>query len=157
MLVMVQEKMALCTLAGFSDGAAVLVIGKRQHGGPMPDYSPDAQLTFESGPNLVMLNGTLRARRAPRSCCSASATACRSRRGGATRACAPGSPSRVRLPSGEERESYTADVSATGLGVEGTDHAEAGEELGVRLDAAGRHDRRGDDERRARHRRASPR
>jgi len=39
----------------------------------------------------------------------------------------------VRLPSGEERETYTADVSATGMGVEGTDLAEAGEELGVRL------------------------
>ena len=25
----------------------------------MPDFSPDAQLTFEYGPNLVMLNGTL--------------------------------------------------------------------------------------------------
>ena len=61
-LVMVQEKMALCTLTGFSDGAAVLLIGKRQHGGPMPDYSTDAQLTFESGPNLVMLNGIIERR-----------------------------------------------------------------------------------------------
>ena len=59
MLVMVQEKMALCTLTWFSDGAAVLLIGTRQHGGPMPDHAPDAQITFESGPNLVMLNGIL--------------------------------------------------------------------------------------------------
>ena len=59
MLVMVGERMAVCTLAGFSDGAAVLVLTERQRGGPMPDFSPDAQLTFEYGPNLVMLNGTL--------------------------------------------------------------------------------------------------
>ena len=58
-LVMVGERMAVCTLAGFSDGAAVLVLTERQRGGPMPDFSPDAQLTFEYGPNLVMLNGTL--------------------------------------------------------------------------------------------------
>ena len=47
LLVMVGERMAVCTLAGFSDGAAVLVLTERQRGGPMPDFSPDAQLTFE--------------------------------------------------------------------------------------------------------------
>ena len=42
-------------------------------------------------------------------------------------------PVRLRLPSGRQRDARTADVSATGLGVEGTDHARHGEEVGVRL------------------------
>ena len=152
MLVMVGERMAVCTLAGFSDGAAVLVLTERQRGGPMPDFSPDAQLTFEYGPNLVMLNGTLqRGLSAKELLFSVSDGVQVPPRRRDTRLRARLSVT-VRLPSGEERETYTADVSATGMGVEGTDLAEAGEELGVRLDAAGRHGRRGDDERRARHR-----
>ena len=58
-LVMVGERMAVCTVLGFHDGKAVLRTTERQRGGPMPEFSDDAQLTFEYGPNLVMLNGTL--------------------------------------------------------------------------------------------------
>jgi hypothetical protein len=132
-LVMVGERMAVCTLAGFSDGAAVLVLTERQRGGPMPDFSPDAQLTFEYGPNLVMLNGTLqRGLSAKELLFSVSDGVQVPPRRRDTRLRARLSVT-VRLPSGEERETYTADVSATGMGVEGTDLAEAGEELGVRL------------------------
>jgi hypothetical protein len=131
-LVMVQEKMALCTLTGFSDGAAVLLIGERQHGGPMPDHAPDAQMTFESGPNLVMLNGILNRRGADELLFSVTdgVQVPPRRRDSRLRTRLP---VRLRLPSGEEREGFTADVSATGLGVEGDDHAGAGEQLGVRL------------------------
>ena len=62
MLVQVKLKMAICTLAGFSDGDAVLRLTDRQHGGPMPAYSHDVQLTFEHESQLVLLNGRLRRR-----------------------------------------------------------------------------------------------
>jgi hypothetical protein len=132
-LVMVGERMAVCTLAGFSDGAAVLVLTERQRGGPMPDFSPDAQLTFEYGPNLVMLNGTLQRGLSSQELLFSVSDGVQvppRRRDSRLRARLAVT---VRLPSGEERETFTADVSATGMGVEGTDLADAGEELGVRL------------------------
>jgi hypothetical protein len=132
-LVMVGERMAVCTLAGFTDGAAVLVLTNRQRGGPMPEFSPDAQLTFEYGPNLVMLNGTLQRGFSSKELLFSVSDGVQvppRRRDSRLR-------TRLavvlRLPSGEERESFTADVSATGLGVEGSDLAVAGEEIGVRL------------------------
>jgi hypothetical protein len=131
-LVTVAEKMAMCTLTGFSDGAAVLVVGERQRGGPMPEFAPDAQLAFESGPNLVMLNGALERRGddqllfmvtdgvqvPPR------------RRDSRLRTRLP---VRLRAPSGSEHDGWTADLSATGFGVEGTDHGREGQEIGIRL------------------------
>jgi PilZ domain-containing protein len=132
-LVMVGERMAVCTLAGFTDGAAVLVLTDRQRGGPMPEFSPDAQLTFEYGPNLVMLNGTLQRGFSSKELLFSVSDGVQvppRRRDSRLRTRLA---VRLRLPSGEERESFTADVSATGLGVEGSDHAAAGEELGVQL------------------------
>jgi hypothetical protein len=132
-LVMVGERMAVCTLAGFSDGAAVLVLTERQRGGPMPDFSPDAQLTFEYGPNLVMLNGTLQRWSSDNELVfqvSDGVQVPPRRRDSRVRVRLPVT---LALPSGEERGSYTADLSATGLGVEGADHGGAGEEIGVRL------------------------
>jgi PilZ domain-containing protein len=132
-LVMVQEKMALCTLTGFSDGAAVFLIGKRQHGGPMPEHAPDAQITFESGPNLVMLNGVLERRGGDELLFSVSdgVQVPPRRRDSRLRTRLP---VRIRVPSGEEREGFTADLSATGMGLEGTDHAQPGQQLGIRLE-----------------------
>lgn len=132
-LVMVGERMAVCTLAGFTDGSAVLVLTDRQRGGPMPEFSPDAQLTFEYGPNLVMLNGTLQRGFSSKELLFSVSDGVQvppRRRDSRLRTRLAVT---LRLPSGDERESFTADVSATGLGVEGTDLAEAGEELGVRL------------------------
>jgi hypothetical protein len=132
-LVMVGERMAVCTLAGFTDGAAVLVLTERQRGGPMPEFSPDAQLTFEYGPNLVMLNGTLQRGFSSKELLFSVSDGVQvppRRRDSRLRTRLA---VKLRLPSGEEHESFTADVSATGLGVEGSDHAVAGEELGVQL------------------------
>jgi hypothetical protein len=132
-LVMVGERMAVCTLTAFSGGAAVLTPTGRQRGGPMPEFSPDCQITFEYGPNLVMLNGTLQrgdleddlefrvsdgVQVPPRRRDSRLSVRC---------------AVTLRLPSGEERETHTVDISATGLGVEGADHARAGAEVGVRF------------------------
>lgn len=131
-LVMVAEKMAVCTLTGFSDGAAVLALTDRQRGGPMPDFTHDAQLTFEYGPNLVMLNGTLQRRGEDELLFSVSDGVQVPPRRRDTRL-RERLPVRLRLPSGEDRETHTADLSATGLGVEGSDLARAGQQVGVRL------------------------
>jgi hypothetical protein len=135
-LVMVGERMAVCTVLGFHDGSAVLRTTERQRGGPMPEFSADAQLTFEHGPNLVMLNGTLKHGFSPGDLIFSvnDGVQVPPRRRDTRR--------RLRLPvtltrpDGEERRSRTTDVSARGLGVEGTDHAAVGEEVGVRLELA---------------------
>jgi hypothetical protein len=117
---MVGERMAVCTLAGFTDGSAVLVLTDRQRGGPMPEFSPDAQLTFEYGPNLVMLNGTLQRGFSSKELLFSVSDGVQvppRRRDSRLRTRLAVT---LRLPSGDERESFTADVSATGLGVEGT-------------------------------------
>src|SRR5215218_90946 len=134
---MVGERMAVCTLAGFSDGAAVLVLTERQRGGPMPEFSPDAQMTFEYGPNLVMLNGTLRRGLTDRDFVFSVSDGVQvppRRRDTRLRVRLPVT---VTLPSGEERATYTSDVSARGLGVEGTDHGARGDRLEVRLQLPG--------------------
>src|SRR5688500_18993335 len=122
---MVGERMAVCTVAGFYDGAAVLNLTERQRGGPMPDFSPDAQLTFEYGPNLVMLNGTLQRGETEEHLLFSVSDGVQvppRRRDSRRRARLPVT---LRLPSGEEREGRTVDVSATGLSVEGADHGRA--------------------------------
>jgi PilZ domain-containing protein len=133
-LMMVGERMAVCTVVGFDDGAAVLVVTERQRGGPMPEFSPDAQMTFEYGPNLVMLNGTLRHGLTDRDFVFAVSDGVQvppRRRDTRLRVRLPVT---VTLPSGERRDVHTADVSARGLGVEGVDHAAQGQTLDVRLE-----------------------
>jgi hypothetical protein len=132
-LVMVAERMAVCTVAGFYDGAAVLNLTERQRGGPMPDFAPDAQLTFEYGPNLVMLNGTLQRGDSEEHLMFTVSDGVQvppRRRDSRRRARLPLT---LRLASGEEREGRTVDVSATGLSVEGSDHGRAGDEIGIHL------------------------
>jgi transcriptional antiterminator Rof (Rho-off) len=133
-LIMVGERMAVCTVLGFHDGSAVLRTTERQRGGPMPSFSDDAQLTFEHGPNLVMLNGTLEHGFSPGDLIFSVSDGVQipPRRRDTRRRLRL--PVTLRLPSGEERRCRTTDVSARGLGVEGTDHAGVGEGLGVRLE-----------------------
>lgn len=131
-LVMVGDRMAVCTLAGFADGKAVLVLTERQRGGPMPEFSADAQLTFEHGPNLVMLNGTLErggTGNELRFSVSDGVQVPPRRKDSRLRARLPVA---VRLPDGEERDTHTVDVSATGLGVRG-DLGPVGAQIAVRM------------------------
>jgi hypothetical protein len=132
-LVQVGHRLAVCTLTGFADGAAVLTPTERQKGGPMPEFSDDAQLTFEHGSRLVMLNGTLQhdevgpdlifsvrdgVQLPPRRRDSRAQVAL---------------PAVVATAAGEERQAQTTDVSATGMGIEGTGHGRAGDTIGVRV------------------------
>jgi hypothetical protein len=132
-LVMVGERLAVCTVMGFHDGRAVLRTTERQAGGPMPEFSEDAQLTFEHGPNLVMLNGTLEHGFAEGELLFGVSDGVQvpPRRRDTRRRLRL--PVTLVLPGGEERRARTTDVSSRGLGVEGVGHAEMGEVLGVRL------------------------
>jgi hypothetical protein len=132
-LVMVGERMAVCTVLGFHDGKAVLRTTERQRGGPMPEFSDDAQLTFEYGPNLVMLNGTIEHGFTEGDLIFSVSDGVQvpPRRRDTRRRLRL--PVTVTLPDGEERRCRTTDVSARGLGIEGTDHAAVGEEVTVRL------------------------
>ncbi len=132
-LVMVGERMAVCRLAGFDDGVAVLTLTERQRGGPMPPFSDDAQMTFEYGPSLVMLNGTLQRGSSDdqlRFSVSDGVQVPPRRRDSRRRVRLPVT---VRLPSGEELSSWSTDVSARGLGVQGKDIAAPGEHIDVRI------------------------
>jgi hypothetical protein len=135
-LVMVGQRLAVCRLTGFADGAAVLTPTERQRGGPMPEFSPDAQLTFEHGPNLVMLNGTLRRDDEGTDLVFAVSDGVQvppRRRDSRVQV---ELPVVVQPASGEPQETTTTDVSATGLGVKGTGHGEQGNVVGVRLTLA---------------------
>ncbi len=132
-LVMVGQRLAVCRLTGFVEGAAVLTPTDRQRGGPMPAFSPDAQLTFEHGPNLVMLNGTLRRdEEGPDLVFSVSDGVQVPPRRRDSRV-QVGLPMVVQSAAGEAQETRTTDVSATGLGVEGTGHGGEGEVVAARL------------------------
>jgi hypothetical protein len=122
-LVMVGERLAVCTVMGFHDGRAVLRTTERQAGGPMPEFSEDAQLTFEHGPNLVMLNGTLEHGFAEGELLFGVSDGVQvpPRRRDTRRRLRL--PVTLVLPGGEERRARTTDVSSRGLG----------EVLGVRL------------------------
>jgi hypothetical protein len=133
-LVMVGERMAVCTLAGFSDGAAVLRLTERQRGGRMPEFSPDAQLTFEYQGNLVVLNGALQHGLVEEQLLFSVSDGVQvppRRRDTRLRTRLPVT---LRLESGKEVETHTADLSATGMGVQGADHATKGDRLGIRLE-----------------------
>jgi PilZ domain len=131
-LVQVNLKMAICTLAGFSDGAAVLRLTDRQHGGPLPADAHDVQLTFEHESQLVLLNGRIRRRGDEELLFSVrdSVQIPPRRRDSRLKARLP---AHVRLSSGEEFEASTADVSASGMSIEGALPVRRGDAVTVRL------------------------
>jgi PilZ domain len=130
--VQVNLKMAICTLAGFSDGAAVLRLTDRQHGGPLPADAHDVQLTFEHESQLVLLNGSIRRRGDEELLFSVrdSVQIPPRRRDSRIKARLP---AHVRLSSGEEFEASTADVSASGMSIEGALPVRRGDAVTVRL------------------------
>jgi hypothetical protein len=132
-LVQVNLQVAICTLVGFSGGDAVLRLTPRQHGGPLPDDAHDVQLTFEHESGLVMLNGRLSRRGETEIVFSVrdSVQVPPRRRDSRLRARLP---ARVRLPSGEQLEASTTDVSASGLSIEGALSVRSGDEVTVRLE-----------------------
>jgi hypothetical protein len=132
-LMQVGLKMAICTVAGFSSGDLVLRLTPRQHGGPLPDDAHDAQLTFDHGAQLVMLNGRLRRRGEEEFLFSVRDSVQVPPRRRDTRRKAR-LPARVRLPSGEEQDARTTDISAGGLSVDGPLPVRRGDTLTVRLE-----------------------
>jgi len=135
-LVQVHLKMAICTVAGFSEGDLVLRLTPRQHGGRLPDDAHDAQLTFDHGAQLVMLNGRLRRRTEQELLFSVRDSVQVPPRRRDTRRKAR-LPAHVRLPSGEERDATTTDVSASGLSIEGALPVRPGETVTVRIELPG--------------------
>jgi PilZ domain len=131
-LVQVQLKMAICVVAGFSGGDAVLRLTPRQHGGPLPDDAHDAQLTFDHKSQLILLNGRLRRRDENLFMFSVRDSVQVPPRRQDTRRRARLSV-HVRLPSGEEQEAKSTDVSAGGLSVDGALPVKPGDRLTVRI------------------------
>jgi PilZ domain len=132
----VHLKMAICTVAGFSEGDLVLRLTPRQHGGRLPDDAHDAQLTFDHGAQLVMLNGRLRRRAEEELLFSVRDSVQVPPRRRDTRRKAR-LAAHVRLPSGEERDATTTDVSAGGLSIDGALPVKRGDAVTVRLDLPG--------------------
>lgn len=131
-LVQVHLKMAVCTVAGFSGGDAVLRLTPRQHGGPLPDDAHDAQLTFDHSTQLVLLNGRLRRRGDEEFLFSVRDSVQIPPRRRDTRRSAR-LPARVRLASGEERDVTTSDVSAGGVSIGAALPVRRGDRVTVRL------------------------
>lgn len=131
----VHLKMAICTVAGFSEGDLVLRLTPRQHGGPLPDEAHDAQLTFDHGAaQLVMLNGRLRRRGEEEEFLFSvrdSVQVPPRRRDTRRKARLP---AHVRLPSGEEQTATTTDISAGGLSIDAALPVRPGDTMTVRVE-----------------------
>jgi len=132
-LVTAGDSVAECRVAAIANAEAALVV-VRAGGEPFPAAAVDAQLTFEHGPGLVVLNGTIRRGATAedlRFFVNDGVQVAARRRNSRLRIEVP---VRLRHAGGGELATHSADLSATGVGVVASGVARKGERLQVLVD-----------------------
>jgi hypothetical protein len=128
------DAVAECRVAAIADAAAALVVVRQGGHGPLPDGASDAELAFEHGPGLVVLRGTL-TRGATgedlRFAVTDGVQLAARRRNSRLRVEVPVT---LRHAGGAELATVSADLSATGVGVQVTGVADRGARLRVRIE-----------------------